>query len=441
MTQTSAARGWDARVWRLAGPIILSNLTVPLLGAVDTAVVGHLPDPAYLGAVAIGATLFSFLYWGFGFLRMSTTGLTAQAWGADDSEGVRLQFLRAGAIALLIAGALMALQAPIGWLAFQLFEASDQVERLAQGYFEIRIWGAPAALMNYVLLGWFLGRQDARTPLFLQILINAVNIALDLLFVVGFGWDVRGVAAATAIAEWTGALVGLWLVWRALRGLGPPARGTVFEAAALKRLFSINRDIFIRTLCLVSAFAYFTAQGAEMGELTLAANAVLLNFLNIASFGLDGFAHAAEALIGGAVGRGRRADFQAAVRAAFRWAAVTAALMAIFFVLAGPWLIALLTDQAAVRAEAARYMLWPALLPLVSVWCFTYDGIFIGATRGRDLRNAMIASLTVYLILIHTAQPAFGNHGLWAAMTGFMAVRGLFLALYYPRLKASIGEV
>jgi len=439
MTDAPAdGRSWDARVWRLAGPIILSNLTVPLLGAVDTAVVGHLPDPAYLGAVAIGATLFSFLYWGFGFLRMSTTGLTAQAWGADDPQAVRLQFLRAGAIALAIAGALMALQAPIGWLAFELFEAGDQVERLAQGYFEIRIWGAPAALMNYVLLGWFLGRQDARTPLFLMILINAANIALDLFFVVGFGWDVAGVAAATAIAEWTGALVGLWLVWRAMRGLGPVDRGALLETAALKRLVSINRDIFIRTLCLVSAFAYFTAQGAEMGELTLAANAVLLNFLNIASFGLDGFAHAAEALIGRAVGRGRRADFQAAVRAVFRWAALTATLMAIVFVLAGPGLIALLTDQAAVREAAARYMLWPALLPLASVWCFTYDGIFIGATRGRDLRNAMIASLAVYLLLIHTAQPAFGNHGLWAAMTGFMAVRGLFLALSYPRLKDSI---
>lgn len=433
--------GWDGRVWRLAGPIILANLTVPLLGAVDTAVVGRLPDPAYLGAVAVGATIFSFVYWGFGFLRMSTTGLTAQAWGQGDAAEVKAAFARAAGIALAIAGALILLQGPILWAALGLFEATDQVEDLAAGYFTIRIWGAPAALMNYVLLGWFLGRQDARTPLLLQILINAVNIALDLLFVVGLGWDVRGVAAATAIAEWSGLLLGLLLVRRALAasGAGPVGRARLLDREALRRLVAVNRDIFIRTLCLVGAFAYFTMRGATMGEITLAANAVLLNFLTIASFGLDGFAHAAEALVGRSLGRRDRADFDAAVRSVFKWAAVLAGGAAALFVLAGPALIALLTDIPAVRAEANHFLLWPALLPLVSVWCFTFDGIFIGATRGADLRNAMILSLAVYLAALHWAQPAFGNHGLWFAMTLFMAVRGLSLAALYPRLKRSVG--
>jgi MATE family multidrug resistance protein len=432
------SQDWNARVWRLAGPIILANLTVPLLGLVDTAVVGHLPDPAYLGAVALGATIFSFVYWGFGFLRMSTTGLTAQAWGADDQGEVTAGLVRAGMIALAIAGLLIALQIPIGWAAFQLIESSDQVEALGRSYFEIRIWGAPAALMNYVLLGWFLGQQDARTPLMLQIVTNAVNIALDLLFVVGFAWDVEGVAAATAIAEWSGFALGMVFVARRLKvGLGD-SLARVWDRVALHRLFAVNRDIFIRTLCLVSAFAYFTVRGAGMGELTLAANAVLLNFLTLASFGLDGFAHAAEALVGGAVGRRDRAGFSAAVRVAFKWAAIVALGASVMFLLGGHALIALLTDIPEVRAQAARYMLWPALLPLVAVWCFTYDGIFIGATRGADLRNGMILSLGIYLIAVHTAQPTFGNHGLWFSMMLFMGVRGLILALYYPRLRDSI---
>jgi MATE family multidrug resistance protein len=295
--------------------------------------------------------------------------------------------------------------------------------------------------MNYVLLGWFLGRQDARTPLILMTFTNAMNIALDLLFVVGFGWDVEGVAAATAISEWSGVLLGLLIVRRRLPvGAIAAARARLLDGAAARRLFAVNRDIFIRTLCLVGAFAYFTVRGAAMGELTLAANAVLLNFLTFTAFGLDGFAHAAEALVGGAVGRRDGPGFSAAVRAAFKWAAIVAAAAAIAFVLAGPAIIDLLTDIADVRGEARRFLYWAALMPLVSVWCFTYDGIFIGATRSVDLRNGMILSLAVYLAAVHLAQPAFGNHGLWFAMMVFMGVRGLALAMLYPRLRRSIGD-
>ncbi|MBP5857216.1 MATE family efflux transporter [Marivibrio halodurans] len=431
---------WDRRVWRLAGPIILSNLTVPLLGAVDTAVVGHLPDPAYLGAVALGATIFSFVYWGFGFLRMSTTGLTAQAWGAGDGAEVTASLFRAGAIALAIAGALILLQMPIGWFAFRIVESSPQVEALGRSYFDIRIWGAPANLINYVLVGWFLGRQDARTPLILMTVTNAINVAFDFLFVVGFGWAVAGVAGATVIAEWSGALLGLFLVWRRLDpGAFTAARSRIVDRLAARRLFAVNRDIFIRTLCLVSAMAYFTMRGAGMGELTLAANAVLLNFLTITSFGLDGFAHAAEALIGDALGRRDRGVFDAAARAAFKWAAIIAVGAALVFILGGEAIVALLTDLPEVRAAAAEYLPWPALLPLVSVWCFTYDGIFLGATRAGDLRNGMLVSLAGYLAAVHLAQPAFGNHGLWFAMIVFMGLRGVTLACLYPRLRRSVA--
>ena len=446
---------WDRRLWRLAGPIILSNLSVPLLGAVDTAVVGHLPDPANLGAVAVGATIFSFVYWGFGFLKMSTTGLTGQAYGSEQAYGsgagrgptspeVAASFYRAAGAALVIAALILLLQGPIGAVAFALIDPGAEVARLGETYFAVRVWAAPAVLLNYALLGWFLGVQDARTPLLLQLAINGLNILLDLLFVMGFGWGVAGVAAATALAETVGLALGLWLLRRRLAALALPGpfalgRAALLEAGRLRRLVAVNRDIFIRTLCLIGAFAYFTAQGARMGEVTLAANAVLLNFLTIASFGLDGFAHAAEAMIGGAVGRNARTAFDGAARAAFRWAAGLAVLLTALFVAGGEVIVALLTDIPEVRAEAARYILWPGLLPLVSVWCFTLDGIFIGATRSADLRNGMLVSLLAYLAVLHLAAPSLENHGLWLAMTVFMGVRGLALAVRYPRLRASLA--
>ena len=306
---------------RLAGPIILSNLSTPLLGAVDTAVMGHLPDAAYLGAVAVGSVIFSFLYWGFGFLRMGTTGFTAQAHGADDRDELRACLGRPLIIAGVLGVLLIALQWPIGRVAFALMDASVQVEAFAGTYFAIRIWSAPFALTNYAVLGWLLGTQRARHALVLQVALNGINIVLDLLFVVGLGYTIAGVAAASLLAEMAAAALGLGLCAHLLRGMGGRwSRARLLARDALVRLFRVNRDIFIRTLTLIFAFAYFTARGAQFGETTLAANAVLMQFQNILSFGLDGFAHAAETLVGSAVGARDRRAFAAAVRTSTIWA-------------------------------------------------------------------------------------------------------------------------
>lgn len=434
-SRTVAAGDWNRRVWRLAAPMIAANVTVPLLGAVDTAVVGHLPDAYYLGAVAIGAMIFSFLYWGFGFLRMATTGLTAQAHGGDDADEMRATLARSLIIAGALALAILALQAPIIGLAMGFFETSAEVESHARAYFAIRVWGAPAALANFTLLGWFLGMQNARATLLLQVVINAVNIVLDLWFVVGLGLAVEGVALATVIAEYAGLALGLVLVVRTLRRMGGRWRlERIVERRSLRHLFGVNRDIFLRTLCLIAVFAYLTAQGAKMGDVVLAANAVMMNLLMFMSFPLDGFAHAAEALVGRAVGARDRVALAGTVRAATLWALVMAVAFAAVYLAAGTLVIDVLTNVEAVRAAAREVLPWLIAAPLISVWSYLLDGIFIGATRSAEMRNAMFVSLAVYLAATWTLEPLLGNHGLWLAFLIFMVARALTLGAYYRRI-------
>ena len=434
-----SSRDWHRRVWRLAAPIILSNLSVPLLGAVDTAVVGHLPEPYYLGAVAVGALIFTFLYWGFGFLRMGTTGLTAQAWGGSRDDEVRATLYRALLTAVGLGAVILLLQKPIGAMAFALLEASSEVEGHGGAYFAIRIWSAPAALANYVVLGWFLGLQNARVPLALQVFLNGINIVLDLVFVLVLGWQVEGVALATVIAEYSGLALGLLFVLHRLQGASAVSATKIFDPARFKYLFAVNRDIFIRTLCLIFCFAYFTAQGAKLGDVVLGANAVLMNFLAIASHGLDGFAHAAEALVGGAAGAGHRQGFRRAVSACVFWAGIVAGLFAIIFWMGGDKLISILTGVASVRETASQYLPWLIVAPILSVWAFLLDGIFLGTTRTVELRNAMLFSTVVYLIAVQLLLPTLGNHGLWLALSGLMVLRGVSLAAYYPRVIRGIG--
>ncbi|MDP6390288.1 MAG: MATE family efflux transporter [Alphaproteobacteria bacterium] len=303
------------RVWRMAGPIILSNVSVPLLGAVDTAVVGHLPDPYYIGAVGIGAMIFNFIYFGFNCLRMGTTGPTAQASGAEDWAEVRGILGRALLLAGSIAGVLLMLQVAIADFAFFMVEASGEVEELGRRYFMIRVWAAPGALATYVIIGWFYGLENARIPLILQIAANGINIVLDVLFVFGFGWGVEGVAIASVIAEFSGLALGLYFVRRQLKRIaGAGSHTALLDLVKLRRLIFFNGYIFFRTLCVVTGMAVFMAQGAKLGDVTLAANQVLFNFLQFTAFGLDGFAHAAEALIGDAIGRRNREAFSRAVR-------------------------------------------------------------------------------------------------------------------------------
>lgn len=436
-----AQGGWNRRVWRLAGPIILANLTTPLLGAVDTAVVGHLPDPSYIGGVAIGGVLFGFLYWGLGFLRMGTTGFTAQAHGAGDWAELRACLLRPLILALGFGALLILLQRPIGLAGLWAMGASAEVSGEAATYFAIRIWSAPAALVNFVLLGWLLGVQRAQTALLLQLLLNGVNIVLDLVFVIGFGWAVAGVAWATLIAELTAAAAGLVVIRQSLRrrpGAAEPAR--LWEPARLAALLRVNADIFLRTLCLLVTTLIFTAQSAQFGDVVLAGNAILRQFQNFVVYGLDGFAHAAEILAGSALGARDRRTFRRAVVACTLWGAGGAAVASLALLLAGPALIALMTSLPEVRLSAGDHLWWLVLSPVVSVWSFLLDGIFIGATRTAAMRNAMVLSLGVFLLAIWLLLPPLGNHGLWLSFLLFLAARAVTLGAHYPALEKSVGR-
>ncbi|WP_148253155.1 MATE family efflux transporter [Aidingimonas lacisalsi] len=427
----SSTQSQTARIWQLAWPIILSNITVPLLGLVDTAVVGHLPDSRYLAAVTLGATLFSFLYWGFGFLRMGTTGLTSQASGRDDADGVRNLLGQALLVANAIGVTLILLSPLLIRLGLWLLDGSETATVLATEYAQIRIVSAPAVLSNYVILGWFLGQQNARVTLAILVLTNSVNIVLDLLFVTGLNMTSDGVAWASVLADYTALGFGLWLVKRQLRQLaGRFRRRYLLRLGAYTELFQVNRHLFVRTLGLLFAMAFFHAQGASQGDTILAANAVLLQFIMLTSYALDGFAHASEALIGRAVGRKAWDEFGQAVRAATLFSFVTASIAALGFALGGDSLIALLSDLPDVRREASTYLPWMVALPLIAVWSYLLDGVFIGATATREMRNSIYIGLAVYLPLWWITQ-GLGNHGLWLAFMTFTLIRSATLVSYY----------
>jgi len=427
------------RVWRMAGPIILSNLSVPLLGAVDTAVVGHLPEPYYIGAVGVGAMIFSFVYYGFNCLRMGTTAPTAQAAGAEDWTEVRSMLGRALFLALTIAGCLLALQNLIVDFAFWFIEASAEVEYLGSRYFLIRVWATPAAMSTYVIIGWFYGLQEVRIPLILQISTNAINIVLDLLFVFGFGWGVEGVAAASVIAEYAGLALAFYYVRRRLREMeGGEAPLRIFDLAKMRRILTFNGFIFFRTLCVVTGMGVFMAQSAKLGDVPLAANQVLYNFLLFTSFGLDGLAHTAEALIGQAIGRRKLAEFSQAVRSVLLWSAVVGAVNILIYWVAGEAIIGLLTNIPEVRTAAAIYLPWAIVMPAVSVWAYAFDGIYLGATRAGVMLVSMLLSFAVYMTAMFTLLPALDNHALWLALNAFLGLRGLMLLALYPKLRRSL---
>ncbi|WP_017429580.1 MATE family efflux transporter [Vreelandella jeotgali] len=423
------------RIWALAWPIILSNITVPMLGLVDTAVVGHLPDSRYLAAVTLGATLFGFLYWGFGFLRMGTTGLTAQSVGRGDNMAVRNLLGQALIMAGLIGVLLILLASPLITLGLWLLDASPTATPLARDYAHIRLFSAPAVLANYVILGWFLGQQNSRVTLWILLLTNVVNIILDLWFVVGLGMSSDGVAWASVIADYAALAFGGSLVLRQLGRLpGQFLRRRLLALGAYKALFSVNANLFVRTLGLLFAMAFFTAQGARQGDTVLAANAVLLQFIMLTSYGLDGFAHAAESLVGRAFGRDDWRAFAQTVSATARLSLYTAAIAALCFALGGNALIALLTDLPEVRDTAAVYLPWMVAMPLIAVWSYFFDGVFIGTTAVREMRNSIFIGLAVYLPVWWLAQP-LGNHGLWLAFMLFTLVRSAVLVGYYQRYR------
>lgn len=429
---------WNKTIWLLAGPIMLSNISVPLLGIVDTAVVGQLQGAHYIGAVAVGAEIFAIVYWGFGFLRMGTSGFTAQSLGANDLDQVRAYLLRGFMLSAIVGVGVIALQTPILWSAMAIIAPSDQVMELSEAYFSIRIWGAPFVFMGYALLGWFVGIQNTVAILMVQMGMNVLNIVLDLVFVLEFGWGVEGVAYATVISEVTAALFGCWLAIRHARKLGGTWRmDLVRQWDKLKSLLLLNRDILIRTLCLEAAFLAIMAIGARMGDTVLATNAVLFLFFSLMAYGLDGFAHAVETLSGHAYGARDLDRFRGAVYAAGVWSVLFSLPFCLVFWFFGGEIIDLMSATQSVRDLAREYLPWIAVLPLLSVWSFTLDGIFFGLTRGADMRNAMLLSLIIFGVSVMVLIEPYGNHGLWLAFSIFMVARGVTLAWKYPELERS----
>lgn len=422
-----------SRLLKIALPVVISNATVPILGAVDTGVVGQMGQAAPIAAVGLGAVVLSTLYWVFGFLRMGTTGLAAQAHGAGDMAERGAVLMRA----LLVAGAaglvLILTQTLLIRAALALAPAGDGVEALARDYLAIRIWGAPATIAAYAITGWLVAVERTRAMLVLQFWINGVNVVLDVWFVLGLGWGVAGVAWATLIAEWSGIALGLWLCRDGLLPVWHAARARLGDAVALRRMVAVNRDILIRSVLLQLSFTSFVFLGARQGEVTLAANHVLLQFLAIMAYALDGIAFAAETLVGQAVGARAAGQARAAARLAMLWGLAGGVLLAAVFALAGPWLIDLMTTAPDVRATARAYLPWLAIAPVIGVICYIFDGIFIGATLGAEMRRTMLQSTAVYALALLAFAP-LGNHGLWAALMVLNLTRAVTMGRVYRRV-------
>ena len=432
----------NRHVWRIAAPMMLSNITVPLLGMVDTGVTGHLDDAVYLAAVAVGATIFGILYTGVNFLRMGTTGIAAQRFGANDADGVREALGQAAVVALLIATLLLIVHRPLGQFAVNLVAADAGISRWAYEYFAVRIWSAPATLLNFALIGWFIGLQDARVPFLIMLVINLTNIALDILFVVFLGMKVAGVAAASVLAEIAGLLVGLYFAARVLRTYGGSWQlDALMQPRRYRGFFAINAQLLVRTLALMFTFTFITAQGARLGGLVLAANAILMNLQHLLSFALDGIAHAAEALVGKAIGARDRAALQQAVRLSLRWSVLIAGGFSLLFIVGGPLFIRVMTDLPDVRTTTLQFLPWLVASPLISAWSFLYDGVYVGATRAREMRDIMLVStFGIFLPAWYLLQP-LGNHGLWLAFLLFMASRGIGMHYYYKKRVAPLAGV
>ena len=429
-----------AQVFAIAAPAMIANLTTPLIGIVSTTAIGRLGEPALLGGVAMASVIFDCMFWLFAFLRMSAVGFTAQALGAGVASELRALLARGLVVAAVIGLGLILLQVPLAAILLEAMGGSADVTRAAKTYFVIRIWSAPLALANYVVLGWLIGQARALLALAIQIAINLVNMAVTMFLVLGLGAGIAGAAIAAVIAEAAGFLIGLLIAARLSPGGIAVPRKRLFERTKLVRMLSVNRDIMIRTAALIAAFLFFTAQGARAGDITLAANAVLNNFLLVAAFFLDGLANAAEQLCGRAFGARDRGAFAGATRLVVAWGFGFALVVSMVFMLFGPRLIDVMTSAEAVRSSARAYLIFVVVSPLLSVFAFAFDGVYIGATWARDMRNLMVLSLLMFLTA-WLALRDFGNAGLWGAMLVLYAARGGLEAARYPALlKASFAE-
>ena len=436
--QTNSTSLTHKRVLGVAVPIVLANATIPILGAVDTAVVGQLGLAVPIGAVGIGAIIITAIYWLFGFLRMGTTGLTAQAIGSGDKSETSALLVRGIVIGLVAGLILIITQVPLFLGALQLSPASIEVEGLAQKYLEIRVYSAPAAIALFGITGWLIAKEKTREVLLLQLALNGINIVLDLVFVLKLGWGVEGVAIATLIAEWSGLIFGLWLAREGFNNGYWKNWVQIFDRARLVQMAKVNSDIMIRSILLEIAFVSFLFLGSSFDDATLAANQVLIQFLNITAYALDGFAFAAEALVGQALGAKNRQLFRKSVVMTSQWGVGSVILMALAFFVFGNSIINVMTTAEDVRVVSYEYLPWMVIAPMAGVAAWMLDGIFIGATRTADMRNMMFVSFCIYLIALALLLPAYGNHGLWASLIIFSIARGVTLGFKYPALEGSI---
>lgn len=421
----------NRKILNLAIPNIISNITVPMLGMVDLAILGHLESETYIGAIALGGLIFSFIYAIFSFLRMGTSGFTAQAFGKKDKTEMIMMFGRSLFFAIIGGLFIILLQKPIDLLSFLLIEGSDEVESLAREYFYIRIYAAPASLGIMALSGWFIGMQNARYPMIIAIVINVLNIIANIIFVYGLHMKLEGVAWGTLIAQYLGFILGLLLFRKGFKPYLKYWEQTLFfDLRKLQAFFKVNADIIIRTLCLIFTFAFFTSQSAKINNTLLAVNTVLLQYLLFFSYLTDGFAYAAEALIGRFIGAGDKKNLKKAIKLLFIWGLGISILFTLIYLIAGDKLIIILTNNPNVIKAAAPYLIWVGIVPLMSFAAFIWDGIYIGATASGPMRNTMlIATFLIFLPTYYLFESSLGNHGLWLAMIVFMIARGVLLTV------------
>ena len=418
------------RILHIAIPSIISNITVPLLGLIDVTIVGHLGSASYIGAIAVGSMLFNMIYWIFGFLRMGTSGLTAQAYGAHDLKEVTRILLRSTGISLMLALALLILQYPIRLIAFELIDTSAEVQQLATLYFHICIWGAPATLGLYSFSGWFIGMQNSRFPMFIAITQNIVNIVASLLFVFVFGMKVEGVALGTLIAQYAGLFMAylLWLrYYRPLRKY--ISRKQLFTHDAMKRLFQVNRDIFLRTLCLVAVTVFFTSTGAAFGDVVLAVNTLLMQLFTLFSYIMDGFAYAGEALTGKYIGAGNRQELRRTIRHLFGWGIALSLAFTLLYGIGGKEFLGLLTNEQSVISASGDYFYWVLAIPFAGFAAFLLDGICIGATSTHIMLKAMVVASGSFFLIYYSLHNVLHNHALWLGFIVYLALRGIMQAL------------
>ena len=425
----------NRRILHLAIPSIVSNITVPLLGLVDVTIVGHLGATAYIGAIAVGGLLFNILYWNFGFLRMGTSGLTSQAYGRKDKEAEIRVLVQAVSVGLFSALAMLILQYPIERLAFRLLDTSAEVEQYAVTYFRICIWGAPAVLAQYSFTGWFIGMQNSRYPMYIAIVMNVINIVCSSCFVFLFKIKVEGVALGTVVAQYSGVMMalGFWYYnYKELRGR-ITFKGSL-QLIAMRRFFAVNRDIFLRTLCLIGVTTFFTSTGARQGDVILAVNTLLMQLFTLFSYIMDGFAYAGEALSGRYVGACNLVQLKRAVKALFCWGVVLSLVFTLLYGIGGENFLGLLTNDTVVIETAGRYFYWVLAIPLAGFAAFLWDGILIGATATRFMLWAMLVASGSFFVIYYCFSGATNNHTLWLAFLVYLALRGIMQTIWSRRV-------